>query len=131
MGASSNQPKSNIILGLLFGGQVNLLDFTVLFGWFMQTWGRDELSIIPAEKQEKEIEDMQRHFDSQVEGKYPAHNFFGTYVDSTELVPIVVRAPEGIVMDYHTLLFFLIYLQGCPDPEKPVIYRLGMPSQAL
>jgi hypothetical protein len=27
----------------------DLLDFTVLFGWLWQTWGKDELSIIPTE----------------------------------------------------------------------------------
>ncbi len=43
----------------------DLLDFTVLFGWFLKTWGRDGLSIIQTEKQEKEIEDIQRHFDSE------------------------------------------------------------------
>ena len=99
----------------------DLLDFTVLFGWFIKTWGRDELSIISTEKQEKEIEDLQRHFDSQSMRKYSAQNFINTYVDSTELVPIVVRTHEGILMDYHTLLFFLIYLQGCPDPEEPAV----------
>ena len=109
----------------------DLLDFTVLFGWLMQTWGKDELSIIPAEKQEKEIVDMQRHFDSQAKGKYSAQNFFSTYVDGTELVPIVARTPEGIVMDYHTLLFFLIYLQGCPDPEKPAIKERGQIIQDM
>lgn len=103
----------------------DLLDFTVLFGWWIQIYGRDELSIIPIEKQEKEIEDLQRHFDAQAEGKYSAHNFFGTYVDSTELVPIVVRTPEGTVMDHHTLFFFLIYLQGCPDPKELVLKERG------
>lgn len=109
----------------------DLLDFTILFGWLMQTWGKDELSIIPTGKQEKEIVDMQRHFDSQSEGKYSAQYFFSTYVDSTELVPIVVRTPEGILMDYHTLLFFLIYLQGCPDPEKPAIKKRGQIIQDM
>ena len=99
----------------------DLLDFSVLFGWFLKTWGRDELSMIPAAKQEKEIEDLQRHFDSQSTRKYSAINFFNTYVDSTELVPVVVRTHEGILMDSHTLFFFLIYLQGCPDPEEPAI----------
>jgi len=99
----------------------DILDFTVLFGWLIKTWGKDELSIIPTEKQEKEIADVQRHFDSQSKGKYSAQVFFSTYVDSTELVPIAARTPEGIIMDYHTLLLFLIYLQGCPDPQKPAI----------
>jgi len=99
----------------------DLLDFSVLFGWFLKTWGRDELSMIPTAKQEKEIEDLQRHFDSQSTRKYSAINFFNTYVDSTELVPVVVRTHEGILMDSHTLFFFLIYLQGCPDPEEPAI----------
>lgn len=102
------------------------LDFTVMFGWFVGTWGgKDDLFIIQTEKQEKEIEDMQRHFDSQAEGKYSAQSFFSTYVDSTDLVPVVVRTTEGILMDFHTLFFFLIYLQGCPDPEKPAIKKRG------
>ena len=109
----------------------DLLDFTVLFGWLMQTWSNDELSIIPTEKQEKEIVDMQRHFDSQAKGKYSAQKFFTTYVDNTELVPIVARTPEGILMDHHTLLFFLIYLQGCPDPEKPAIKKRGQIIQDM
>ncbi|MBE9501304.1 MAG: hypothetical protein IMY87_02615 [Chloroflexi bacterium] len=101
----------------------DLLDFSVLFGWFMQTWGKDELSIIRTEKQEKDMADIQRHFDSQCKGRYSAQKFFSTYVDSTELVPIVARTREGILMDHHTLLFFLIYLQGCPDPEEPAIRK--------
>lgn len=101
----------------------DLLDFSVLFGWFMQTWGKDELSIIRTEKQEKDMADIQRHFDSQCKGRYSAQKFFSTYVDSTELVPIVARTREGILMDHRTLLFFLIYLQGCPDPEEPAIRK--------
>ena len=101
----------------------DVLDFSVLFGWLMQTWRKDELSLIPTEKQEKEMADMQRHFDSQCKGGYSAQKFFSTYVDSTELVPIVARTREGILMDHHTLLFFLIYLQGCPDPEEPAIRK--------
>jgi Holliday junction resolvase-like predicted endonuclease len=101
----------------------DVLDFSVLFGWLMQTWRKDELSLIPTEKQEKEMADMQRHFDSQCKGRYSAQKFFSTYVDSTELVPIVARTREGILMDHHTLLFFLIYLQGCPDPEEPAIKK--------
>ena len=97
----------------------------------MQTWGRDALSIITTEKQEKEIVDLQKHFDSQSKRKYSAQNFFNTYVDSTELVPIVARTHEGILMDYHTLLFFLIYLQGCPDPEKPAIKKRGQIIQDM
>jgi hypothetical protein len=99
----------------------DILDFSVLIGWMIKTWGRNELSIILTEKQEKEIEDLQRHFDSQAKGKYSAQDFFSTYVASTELVPIVARTHEGIVMDHHTLFFFLIYLQGCPDPQRPAI----------
>lgn len=103
----------------------DILDFSVLMGWMIKTWSSNELSIIPTEKQEKEIEDVQRHFDSQAKGKYSAQNFFSTYVDSTELVPIVARTHKGIIMDRHTLLFFLIYLQGCPDPQKPAIKERG------
>jgi len=109
----------------------DLLEFTVLFGWLMQTWGKNEVSIIPAEKQGKEIADIQRHFDSQAKERYSAQNFFTKYVDSTELVPIVTRTPEGILMDHHTLLFYLIYLQGCPDPEKPAIKKRGQIIQDM
>ena len=109
----------------------DLLDFTVLFGWFMQTWGKDELSIIRTEKQEEDMADIQRHFDSQCKGRYSAQKFFSTYVDSTELVPIVARTREGILMDHHTLLFFLIYLQGCPDPEEPAIRKRGQIIQDM
>lgn len=109
----------------------DVLDFTVLYGWCMQTWGRDELSIIPAEKQGKEVEDLQRHFDSQSRRRYSAREFFETYVDNTELVPIAVRTPEGILMDCHTLLFFLIYLQGCPDPEEPAVKKRGQIIQDM
>lgn len=34
-------------------------------------------------------------------------------------------------MDHHTLLFFLIYLQGCPDPEKPAIKKRGQIIQDM
>jgi len=101
----------------------DVLDFSVLFGWFMQTWGKDELCLIPTEKQRKDMADIQRHFNSQCKGRYSAEKFLSTYVDSTELVPIVARTGEGILMDHHTLLFFLIYLQGCPDPQEPVIKK--------
>jgi hypothetical protein len=101
----------------------DVLDFSVLFGWLMQTWHKDELFLISIEKQEKEMADIQRHFDSQCKGRYSAQKLFSTYVDSAELVPIVARTREGILMDRHTLLFFLIYLQGCPDPEEPAIRK--------
>lgn len=103
----------------------DLLDFTVLYGWCMQAWGRDELSIIQADKEEKDMIELQRHFDKQSMGKYSAKEFFNIYVDSKILVPIVVRTPEGIIMDHHTLFFFLIYLLGCPDPEEPAIKKRG------
>ncbi|MBI2850665.1 MAG: hypothetical protein HYX80_06455 [Chloroflexi bacterium] len=109
----------------------DILDFTVLFGWLLKTWGKEKLSIILTEKQGQEIADMQRHFDALAKEKYPAKNFFNTYVDSTELVPIVARTPEGILLDHHTLLFFLIYLQGCPDPEKPALKKRGQVIQDM
>ena len=109
----------------------DVLDFSVLFGWLMQIWRRGELSLIPTEKQEKDMAEIQRHFDSQCKGRYSAQKFFSTYVDSTELVPIVARTREGILMDHHTLLFFLIYLQGCPDPEEPTIRRRGQIIQDM
>jgi hypothetical protein len=101
----------------------DVLDFSVLFGWLMQTWSKDELFLIRTEKLEKEMTAIQRHFDSQCKGVHSARRFFSTYVDSTELVPIVARTREGILMDHHTLLFFLIYLQGCPDPEEPEVKK--------
>ena len=103
----------------------DLLDFTVFCGWLYKTWGRAELHIIPTEKLEKETREVQSHFDSQSDKGYSAQNFFNTYVDSTKLVPIVARTSEGIIVDYHTLLFFLIYLYGCPDPEEPALKKRG------
>ena len=103
----------------------DLLDFTVFCGWLYKTWGKAELQIIPTEKMEKEIREVQSHFDSQSCKGYSAQNFFNTYVDSTELVPIVVRTSEGIILDYHTLFFFLIYLHGCPDPKEPALKKRG------
>lgn len=99
------------------------LDFSVLFGWMLQTWAKDELFLIRTEKLEEEMTQIQRHFDSQCKARYSAQKFFSTYIDSTELVPIVTRTPEGILMDRHTLLFFLVYLQGCPDPEEPTVKK--------
>jgi hypothetical protein len=101
----------------------DVLDFSVLFGWMLQTWAKDELFLILTEKLDEEMAAMQKHFDSQCKGIYSAQKFFSTYVDSTELVPIVARTREGILMDRHTLLFFLIYLQGCPDPEEPTVRK--------
>jgi hypothetical protein len=109
----------------------DVLDFSVLFGWLMQTWHKDELFLIPTEKLEKDMAEIQSHFDSQCKGRYTAQKFFSTYADSTELVPIVARTREGILMDHHTLFFFLIYLQGCPDPEEPAIRKRGQVIQDM
>ena len=103
----------------------DVLDMTVLFGWYIQTWGKDEISIIPADKEQKEIQDLQSHFNKHSTRHHSAEDFIRHYVDSTELVPICVRTPEGFLMDYLTLLFFLIYLQGCPDPEHPAAVERG------
>jgi hypothetical protein len=109
----------------------DVLDFSVLGGWFVHTWPEDELFLIPTEKQEKDMADIQRHFDSLCKGRYSAQKFLSMYVDSQELVPIVVRTREGILMDRHTLLFFLIYLQGCPDPDEPVIKKREQVIQVM
>ena len=103
----------------------DLLDLTVFCGWLDKTWGKADLQIIPYEKLEKETGEIQSHFDSQSDKAYSAKNFFNTYVDNTGLVPIVARTSEGIIMDYHTLLFFLIYLHGCPDPKEPALKKRG------
>jgi hypothetical protein len=103
----------------------DLLDLTVFCGWLDKTWGKADLHIIPYEKLEKETREIQSHFDSQSDKGYSAKNFFNTYVDNTGLVPIVARTSEGIIMDYHTLLFFLIYLHGCPDPKEPALKKRG------
>ncbi|MDO8749778.1 MAG: hypothetical protein Q7K03_01345 [Dehalococcoidia bacterium] len=105
----------------------DILDMTVLLGWCThpQTWGRDGTSIIPAEKESKEIQELQAHFDKYAKRPFPAQDFVRNYVDSTELVPIVVRTPEGFVLDYLTLFFFIIYLQGCPNPELPAVAERG------
>jgi hypothetical protein len=100
------------------------LDFTVLYGWCRQSFASGEATI-PIEKEENEKADLQKHFDTHAKREYTAQDFFNTYIDSKELVPIVVRTPQGMIMDYHTLLFFLIYLQGCPDPDEPVSVERG------
>jgi hypothetical protein len=103
----------------------DILDFTVLFGWWLTTirLGRDKTAIIDKEKEVKEKSELQRHFSNQSQKSYSAMDFFNTYIDSDVLVPVAVRTPEGIIMDADTLLFFLIYLQGCPDPIEPAISK--------
>ena len=107
------------------------LDFTVLYRWCRQSSSGDELTIIPIEKEEKDKADLQKHFNAYSKRKHSAQDFYNTYIDSKELVPIVVRTPEGMIMDYHTLLFFLIYLQGCPDPEEPAAVERGQLIQDM
>lgn len=108
----------------------DILDFTVLFGWLIKTWGMKS-SMIPAEKQEKEIRELQEHFDRLAKSKYSALDFFRTYADNTSLVPIVVRTPEGIFMDRDTLFFFLVYLEGCPEPDTPAVKTRGQIIQDM
>ncbi|MFC1905623.1 hypothetical protein ACFLXL_02305 [Chloroflexota bacterium] len=104
----------------------DLLDLTVLSGWLYKTWGNiTGLHIIPTENLEKENRELQSHFDSLSDKGYLAQDFFNTYIDSTELVPIVVRTTEGIILDHHTLFFFLIYLHSCPDPKEPLLKKRG------
>ncbi|MFH1140671.1 MAG: hypothetical protein V1724_03140 [Chloroflexota bacterium] len=103
----------------------DILDMTVLFGWCMSTWGRDESWIIPAEKESKEIQELQAHFDKYAIRPFSAQEFVRNYIDSTELVPIAVRTAEGFLLDSITLLFFVIYLQGCPNPELPAVAERG------
>lgn len=95
----------------------HVLDFTVIFGWWLQTWNIDHPCIISRDKEEKEKADIQKHFDDFSGSNNSADRFFATYIDSTELVPIAIRTQDGLLMDYYTLFFFLIYLQGCPDPQ--------------
>lgn len=99
----------------------DVLDFTVLLGWCMQTWGKHGTSVIPSEKESKEKQDLQGHFDKHAKRAFSAEDFVRLYIDNTELVSIVVRTPEGFVLDYLTLLFFTIYVQGCTDPQYPAI----------
>lgn len=108
----------------------DILDFTVLFGWLIKTWGMKS-SMIPTEKEEKEIRELQEHFDKFAKSKYSALDFFRTYVDSTSLVPIVVRTPEGIFMDRYTLFFFLVYFQGCSEPDTPAVKNRGQIIQDM
>ncbi len=123
--------QEHYVTKMQYNYRPDVLDFTVLFGWMLKSWGIEGSPIIPADKWENELADMQNHFDQQAKGRYSAVDFFSTYVDSTELVPIVARTPEGIIMDHHTLLFFLFYLQACPDPEQPAIKERGQIIQDM
>jgi hypothetical protein len=108
----------------------DILDFTVLFGWLIKTWGIGSATI-PAEKQDKEIRELQDHFDKIAKSKYSAVDFFHKYADNITLVPIIARTPQGIMMDRDTLFFFLVYLEGCPDPEVTAFKKRGQIIQEM
>lgn len=101
------------------------LDMTVLFGWCVGARGTDGTSIIPVDKELDEIQKIQAHFDIYATRPFSVEEFVRTYIDSTELVPIVARTADGFLLDYQTLLFFIIYLQGCPDPLSPASVSRG------
>ena len=92
----------------------DMLDMSILLGWCMSSWGVND-RIIPAAAMHKAIEDLQVHFDSQGVPQRSAENFIEEYIDNTEVVPIVIRAPSGFLLDHESLLLHLIYLQGCTE----------------
>ena len=95
------------------------LDMTILAGWCMQIWGQEGLSTIKSENELNELEAIQKHIEQYSPGPRTVQAFVRDYIDSTELVPIVGRTSEGFVLDHFTLFFFMLYLQGCPEPTYP------------
>lgn len=107
--------------------QPDALDMSVLAGWCQQTMGQQGTFIIPAQDEKASIAQLQSHFDSEAPSDRDAEDFIAMYVDSTDLVPIIIRAPSGLLIDPRTLFFFLIYLHGTPQPDDPGAMSRGVP----
>lgn len=105
----------------------DVIDLTIIFGWWLQALATDENSIIASEKEENELDTLREHISKHGAGYRSADEFVATYVDSHDLVPIVARAPSGWIMDRFTLFVFVIYLQGCGEPEAPTAITRNEP----
>ncbi len=101
-----------------------IVDMTIFIGWFenlgrVSPTGRGHMSITLENDELKRINTI---FNSYANATRNADKFVGEYIDSQELVPIVVRTPDKWLMDTSTLLFFMILLQGAQSlaDEKPL-----------
>lgn len=105
----------------------NVLDMSVLVGWYIQMSAHDDNAVISSSRLANETSEMQMHFDRNSDHQYSAQNFVDKYISSRETVPIVVNTSEGWVLDKYTLLLYLIYLQGSSEIETPPDVRAGTP----
>ncbi|MFQ6027531.1 MAG: hypothetical protein ACE5Q6_08570 [Dehalococcoidia bacterium] len=110
----------------LYNYQANLVDFSVLAGYWMQC-SAEETCLIPAAKEIDEIKQLDPHLQEFSGGKVTAEDFVQRYIDCQEQAPVVVRTPEGWLFDKTTLLVYMLYLQGEPGLVDKNISRLQEP----
>lgn len=100
-----------------YGYNVSVLDLTVLAGWW-SLQPRDGTSRIPRDKERAKLAGIEAHFTRYPTLGRTTEQFVAEYIDSKDRVPIVLRTPDGWLLDKWTLLFFMVYLQG--DPKMVV-----------
>jgi len=98
----------------LYNYEPQLVDFAVLVGYWIQCSG-DGTFRIPAEKENDEIQKMNAHLQKYSSGKVTAKDFVNRYIDCQDQTPVIVRTPEGWLLDKTTLLLFMLFLQGEPN----------------
>ena len=119
--------KSHDRTSAQYGYIPSLLDMAVLVGWYFSVWSEPAVCKIPATKETDEISKIGEHFAKYPELGRAAADFVTEYIDSDIKVPVVVRVPDGWLLDKWTLLFFILYLQGKPSLRTSSLPRFKEP----
>jgi len=88
------------------------VDLSVLGGWFIKIPTTNETCMQPIENL---LDSLRSHFEKFGGGFRISEQFLKEYVDSSELVPIVVCTPDCLFLDRFILVYFLIFLYGCQN----------------
>ena len=106
----------------LYHYRPQLVDFAALAGYWIASSDDEKTHKIPAEREHDEIAKLDVHLKEYSAGGVTASDFVKRYIDCEEQVPVIVRSPEGWILDKTTLLLFILFLQGEPilvDKDTP------------
>ncbi|PKB64503.1 MAG: hypothetical protein BZY80_02830 [SAR202 cluster bacterium Io17-Chloro-G2] len=106
----------------------NPVDMSVLAGWHLKMIETNDTGVWSFD----DLGNLHEHISQYSCGRRSASDFLNHYVDHTELVPVVVRTPDGLIMDRLTIIYFLIYLHGClmptddigPSIDEPILNKI-------
>ncbi len=115
----------------LYDYQPALLDLAIIAGYWLQSDDKST-SMIRSKYEGDETEKLDIYLRQFSDRSVTSGDFIRRYVDCTEQSPIILRTPDGWLLDETTLLLFLLYLQGDPSLagqstprlDEPVLTRL-------